>query len=584
MFTKAALSRSRLALVLASAFAVSAACAWQAPSAGAASPALFTAYHDAGHNSFNFFDASLAWLTGGRGGSRPTLRNGLLDTPSAEDLTVTSDATPFVARVVTWHITKGVDQGRLDVAPGGTATFTYTVNVTHEIDLDSGWQVYGTIHVHNPNTFDAAGVDVTDAVDNGGTCTVEGDAVHTVTVPGGNTLDLNYTCTYASAPSPSSGTNAATVTWSDIGSPNTSVAATAVFDFAGVDPTFANGSVDVMDPQDPDGAVVGSVTVDDPSPTTFTYSVAYTGDPAGTCTSHTNTASLTIDQLQLDSASQTAEVCVGAGLTVTKTATPSVTRTFQWGISKSVAETSQTVAPGDTATFDYSVKVTHDGGSDGWETTGTIHVSNPNDWESITADVTDAVDNGGLCTVTGGANVSIPASGYVDLPYTCSYASAPSPQDGANAATATWDPASFATQDGSASGSADVQFSTVSPTIVDGSVVVTDTLGGTLGTVSFSDPSPRPFTYQHGFSGDPAGTCTSHPNTATFTTSTTGTTGSDSRSVDVCVKSATADLTVTNTVAHAFFTRTYPWTVTKSVASTARTSRPAAPARRSPTR
>ncbi|HVN60489.1 MAG TPA: hypothetical protein VMT59_04455 [Gaiellaceae bacterium] len=82
-----------------------------------------------GGNASNFFDASLAWLNGGRG---PALRNGMLDTPA--DLTVTtSDATPFVARAVTWHITKEADHdGRLAVAPGDAATFTYTLTVTHE--------------------------------------------------------------------------------------------------------------------------------------------------------------------------------------------------------------------------------------------------------------------------------------------------------------------------------------------------------------------------------------------------------------------------------------------------------------------
>jgi hypothetical protein len=552
MFTKAALSRSRFVLVVASAFAVAAACAWHASPADA-SPVF------SGHAS-NFFDASLAWLRGGRA---PALRNGVLDTPA--DLTVTTDATPFVARDVTWHIAKAADQDRLDVAPSDTATFAYTLSVTHEIGPESEWLVFGTIHVHNPNVFDVSGVDVTNAVDNGGTCTVEGDAVHTVTIPGNNTLDFNYFCTYTVAPSPSSGTSEATVIWPDIGSPSTSAARDAAVDFTDVPPSNANGSVDVVDPQDPDGATVGSVSVDDPNPSTFTYSVPFSGDPAGTCTSHANTASLTIDALVLGSATKTVEVCVGAGLTVTNSATASVSRTFQWGISKSVNEPSQTVAPGDTATFDYTVKVTHDAGTDAWSTTGTIHVSNPNDWEPITADVTDAVDNGGVCTVTGGTNVSVSAGGYVDLPYTCSYASAPSSQVGTNTATVTWDPATSATQDGSATGSAIADFGSVSPAIVDGSVAVADTLGGTLGTVSYTDPSPTPFTYQHGFSGDPAGGCTSHPNTATFTTSTTGATGSASRSVDVCVTSAAADLTVTKTVAHTSFTRTYPWTVTKSV-------------------
>ena len=73
MFTKAALSRSRLALVLASAVV---ACVSQTPSAGAATQS---------HDSVNFFDASIAWLTGGRDWNGPALRNGVFKARSAQD-------------------------------------------------------------------------------------------------------------------------------------------------------------------------------------------------------------------------------------------------------------------------------------------------------------------------------------------------------------------------------------------------------------------------------------------------------------------------------------------------------------------
>src|SRR5260370_42474023 len=129
-----------------------------------------------------------------------------------------------------------------------------------------------------------------------------------------------------------------------------------------------------------------------------------------------------------------------------------------------------------------------------------------------------------------------------------------------NTGTATWSATTYHTPDGSASGTATFNFSTPS-TIVDGSVTVTDTLGGTLGTVSYTHPSPTTFTYSHTFSGDPAGTCTSHNNTATFTTSTTSTTGSASQSVTVCVG---ADLTVSKT-ATAAFNRNFTWAIAKNV-------------------
>ena len=552
MFTKAALSRSRLALVVASAFAIVASWAWQAAPAAASSAV-------SGGNAFNFFDASLVWL---RGGPAPTVRNGVLDTPAG--LTITTDATPFVARDIAWQITKGADHDRLDVAPGETATFTYTLSVTHDIGPESEWLAFGTIHVHNPNVFDVSGVDITDAVDNGGTCTVAGDAVHTATIPGNNTLDFNYFCTYTSAPSPSSGTSEATVTWPDIGSPSTSASSDAPLDFTDVTPSDANGSVDVVDPQDPDGATLASLTVDDPSPSTFTYSVPFSGDPAGTCTSDSNTARLMIDALVVDSATKTVDVCVGADLTVANTAAPSVTRTFQWGISKSVNEPSQTVAPGTTATFDYAVDVTHDGGTDSWTTSRDGPRLEP---ERLGADHGRRDRHRGQRRRLHGhrrrgrehprERLCRPAV-HVHLRV------ATEPRGRHEHGDGHVERGDVRHRERLGFGGAAADFGTVSPTIVDGSVVVTDTLGGTLGTVSYTDPSPRPFTYQHGFSGDPADTCTSHPNTATFTTDTTGTTGSASRSVDVCVTGTNENLTVTKT-AQATFTRTFTWGITMSV-------------------
>src|SRR6266851_24031 len=113
-------------------------------------------------------------------------------------------------------------------------------------------------------------------------------------------------------------------------------------------------------------------------------------------------------------------------------------------------------------------------------------------------------------------------SGHLGVPYTCTYPSLPS--SGTNSATAAWDNSSSAT------GTASVDFSKASIKAVDDSVTVTDTLGGTLGTVSSADPSPTTFTYSHAVAGT-AGTCVSQDNTAAFTTNTTGTTGSDSKTV-----------------------------------------------------
>jgi hypothetical protein len=234
------------------------------------------------------------------------------------------------------------------------------------------------------------------------------------------------------------------------------------------------------------------------------------------------------------------QACGGTGLVVTKTANAEFTRTFTWGIEKSVDNTQ--INTSGSATFNYTVTVTHDSGTDsGWQVTGSIKVSNstPVDISGIT--VVDAVDDGGSCTVdTSGFSGTIPADNHVDLPYTCTYSSAPDPSAGTNTATAAWD-------DTTATGQATFAF-TAPTTVVDGTITVTDTFGGTLGTASYTDTNPITFNYSHTFT-DPAGTCTTHDNTATFKTDTNGTTGSDSKTVKVCVG---ADLKVSKTAVATF--------------------------------
>ncbi len=476
--------------------------------------------------------------------------------PLAKDLTVTKTATPSFTRTYAWGITKGVDKPEIDIAQGGSATFNYNVNVTHDSGTDSAWQVSGTITVSNPNSGEAITADVTDAVGDGGTCVVTGGTG--VSIPKSGSVTLNYTCTYASAPSPSSGTNTATATWDKAAyfTPDGSAKGTHTFNFGPVSPTIVNGSVTVTDTL---GGSLGTVTYTDSSPKTFTYSHTFTGDPAGTCTTHDNTAKI-VETNQSDG--KTVTVCVGADLTVAKTATPSFTRTFKWGITKGVDKPEIDIPQGGSATFNYTVDVTHDNGTDSaWQVSGTIKVTNPNGWEAITANVTDAVDNSGDCVVTGGTGVSIPAAGSVNLNYTCTYASAPSPSDGTNTATATWDKTTYFTPDGWAKGTHTFDFASVSPTIVDGSVTVTDTPYGSLGTVSYTDSSPKEIPYSETFSEDQAGTCTLHPNTASFTTNTTSTKGSDGKTVKVCVGE---DLTVEKDATPSF-TRTYTWDIAKAV-------------------
>ena len=183
---------------------------------------------------------------------------------------------------------------------------------------------------------------------------------------------------------------------------------------------------------------------------------------------------------------------------MTKTATASFGRNYKWLIDKSVDDTLIEIAEGGTATFNYSVKVTPNGYTDStWAVAGKITVANPNGFAVSGVNVTDTIDNGGACTVTGGTNVTVPANGNVVLDYSCTYAAAPSPAAGTNTATATWSKATYDTPNGSASGTASVDFSSVTPTDTNKTITVVDDKTDPANPVTLAPGTGRMATYLH---------------------------------------------------------------------------------------
>src|SRR5207248_2774546 len=193
-----------------------------------------------------------------------------------------------------------------------------------------------------------------------------------VLVPGGGSTDVHYTCTYLAAPTSSTGTNTAEISWPDIGSTANTATASAEFNFDDAAPTIVDGSANVTDTL---GGTLGTVKYSDASPTTYNYSHTFSGDPGGTCTDHNNTATSTTNTTgKTDDASQKVTVCVGADLTASKTALPAFTRTYLWNIAKAVDRT-HVDQVGGTVTFNYTVTVRQTGFTDsGWGVTGTITV------------------------------------------------------------------------------------------------------------------------------------------------------------------------------------------------------------------
>src|SRR4029077_5546074 len=127
-----------------------------------------------------------------------------------------------------------------------------------------------------------------------------------------------------------------------------------------------------------------TVSYTDPHTTPISYPFSFSGDPAGKGTAHGNTATFTTDTTgATGSASTTVTVYVGADLTVSKTATASFARAYNWTISKAV-DKNVVQQSGGTATFKYTVNAAETGFSDsGWKVAGTITVTNPNDWEDV---------------------------------------------------------------------------------------------------------------------------------------------------------------------------------------------------------
>ncbi len=469
--------------------------------------------------------------------------------PPAGALTATKTANGNYDTTYKWDIAKAADKTQINTSDG-SATFGYTVTVHHDGGTPSGWRVTGNIDVHNPNSADANITGVTDTLSDGTSCNV--DLGNGLTIPAYGDTIYPYSCSLSGQPAAPLN-NDATVTWPDQPLAGTSGLAGGSADAIVNGISFTqdkvfDGQVSVSDTL---GGDLGPVGLGDANPTYLTYTHTFSGDPAGTCTSHDNMATFTTNTSSTTgSASQTVKQCVGADLAVSKHATPSFDRTYAWNIAKSVDKTKVNQVGGN-ATFNYTVSVGHDNGTDGnWQVAGKITVANPNDWEQVTVNVTDAIDNGGTCTVSqsaGGddpANAVIPASGSVDFPYTCSYGSAPSPASGTNTATATWSKDAASTPDGSAQGQAPADFGSVSPNIKDGSVTVTDTQGGTLGTVGLSDPNPKALAYSKSFPV-PANGCQSYDNTATFTTNTTNTSGNSNKvTVSVCGPAKTGALTM----------------------------------------
>jgi hypothetical protein len=444
--------------------------------------------------------------------------------PPAAPLTVSKDAAGGYNTAYKWDIAKSVaDPSTVNVNPNGSATFNYTVTVHHDAGTTSDVGVNGTIDVANPNGAPVILSNVSDQLSDGTVCNV--DTSGGLTVPANGDLKLPYSCSLGAVPSDPL-TNTVTVNWADQTLSNgLQLAADHADHTTGTISFSQNVTGDSVHVTDTMGGDLGTVKVGGDNPKSFTYPVTISGSDlpqAGNCKSYDNTASFTSNSGQTGDASQTVKVCVGADLTVSKTANPSFDRTYQWNITKAVDKTTVKQVGG-TVTANYTVNASQAGFSDGnWQVQGKVTVTNPNSWEDIT--LTGLQDpsttNGGTCTFAKDpTGTVIPAGQSVDFPYTCTYSQAPSAADGSNTATATWDATAAFTSHGSAVGSKGFTFGDPANRI-NQNITVTDTFNNgspvQLGTLTATDAQPfasATYNYSHTVNV-PASDCLSFPNTA----------------------------------------------------------------------
>jgi hypothetical protein len=201
------------------------------------------------------------------------------------------------------------------------------------------------------------------------------------------------------------------------------------------------------------------------------------------------------------------------GLTIGETVdSATLAQAASWNISKTATPLTFTGSVGKKAKFNYTVTVTNTSITfNSAAVTGSVTVTNPNGADFSGTTVSVAVNNGGNCVVTNGANVTIPANSSQTLSYSCTYASQPTSSSGTATATVTWDPTIAGTTDSSASSNANFAFAT---TTTNGTVTVTDTFQETTNTLGTASTSTSPKTFQYSRTVKIGTSCQTYTNTA----------------------------------------------------------------------
>ena len=366
------------------------------------------------------------------------------------------------------------------------------------------------------------------------------------TLKAGDSFVCTYSYTYGSDPGAGSHTNVATANINNGTGGTNDYTGSATFDFASVTPTVTDATASLSDTN---GHAFSNPISGAGSGVAITYDETFTCDADEG--DHSNTATIT----ETDSGSQhqsTATATVNCyALSVTKNATPALTTTYHWTIEKSVDPATVDLFDGQSGDVTWTVTWTKDAGTNsGWGVTGTITIQNPAPMAANGVSVTDMMTGGISGTVDCDPNtignqttVDIPASSSAQCAYS---ASLPDGTTRTNTATA-----AFATVD--YTGTAPVDFSGVTPTLVDDTATVTDDRGPLDQDVNSSGSTHYDETFTCGADeGD-------HTNNAHVRGDDTNTGGDDSATTTVnCYQLDVSKDAITT------FTRNYDWDISKT--------------------
>ena len=370
-----------------------------------------------------------------------------------KDLTVTKTAAGTFDRTYLWTISKAVDKTAVKIAEGGTATFNYTVKVSPDrASPTAAGRSAARSPSANPNDWEAITLtSLSDAVDNGGTCTV--DAGPYTSCP----RAARSTCTTPALPYGSSAQRQEH-RHRHLGQGRLLHAHRLRLRHRGLHAdagsASTNKTIHVTDTLRRRPSAPSPRTDASRSPTaTFTYTVQLRRASAGTCTNYTNTATITeTEQSDSTDGHRLRRQGPHRHQDRRRHLRPRPTCGRSTRTSTRPGQASPRAAPPPSTTPSTS---TQTGFTDsGWTLGGKITITNPNDWEAITlTSLTDAVDNGGTCTVDRGP-VRRAQERLARRQLHLLVRHRAGSYSGTNTATATWDKAAYFTPTGSATGDA----------------------------------------------------------------------------------------------------------------------------------